>query len=188
MPFNFGQTFQSPKLNEWQRQGIGMGLSTIPVVGPPAALAYNLARGINRFAQWYQGRGTGYNPGADTLNQLQGNPTDTADTGYNAPPGDAATPGDVPTPPPQGSGPNAGLGPTVNGNWRQVYDTGRFTGVPAFSPTVAQSQFPGSQIGPTSGMIGNPFNRLAFTHPGSGSGLSSQTQAWWNDIQSRNQK
>lgn len=83
-----------------------------------------------------------------------------------------------------------GLGPGAYGqagismaDVQNMFNTGRFTGAPAFSGTLAQAQFPGSMIGPNGGnAYPNPYVGQ-FTHQvGSDSGQFGSTQAWWGNV------
>ena len=160
-------------------------LHTAPYVGP----GYNIGSSI---AHLFQGTLGQYGPATSPAGWLwshlfSSNPT-------NAPRATAVDPnapvapapvapstGSSPAYPqgaPQGAaigtpGQTLGPGGIPMAVWQQVYNTGRFTGAPAFSRTVPQAIFSGSQIGPTSGLVTNPyvpgnpnFNSAGLARPG----------------------
>jgi len=123
-----------PKLTEWQRQLIGM----IPYVGP----AYSAIRG-GMLCSVFQPPRTRRQWPAPINSETNAPPI----YGPETPTGGLPTNSETNAPPMYGS-PASPMGPTgPNGNWRQVYNTGRFTNAPAFYTTLAQAQFPGSAIG-----------------------------------------
>lgn len=145
----------TPRLSEWQRQLIGM----VPYVGP----LYSGARGINAIAQFINHLSQGGGPQLPTNSETNNPPMyGSGDTGPIAGP-QLPTNSETNNPPMYGSGqppPASNLGPggIPLSVWQQVYNSGRFTNAPAFSPSLQQAEFPGSRIGPGGTSVANPYN------------------------------
>lgn len=170
-PSLWDKIFNGPStLSPLQRLAIG----SIPYVGQ----AYTVGRGINALVHAFMPK----NPDGSlpTNSETNNPPMYGGDTSAN-------TSTSAPTPV---SAPVANRIPQLI---QQLYGSGRFPGSPAFSPTVAQAEFPGSAIGPIS-TGGSPTSYGALRNAqglGTPNSVDTSVPGWaatsYADILRRNQ-
>lgn len=154
MPTLIDNVFNGPpRLNEWQRMGIATGLGAIPVIGAPLALGYEGGRAINGLVHFFAGLNK---PDPLPTNSETNNPPQYAGQTSFPPNSDGLpTNSETNNPPMYGNGqtPSAALPSNLD-----VYNTGRLAGSPAFSPSLQQTWFPGSPVGPRFTSVASPYN------------------------------